>query len=67
MDYTVTFHTSFVVTEAEWNAMRENVGFDPDEFTADAAEDEAADCFESMFGFFPNNDNWAATVEELNG
>jgi hypothetical protein len=67
-DYRVTFHTTFVATEDEWRAMRGDIGLDPDvPFDEKDAEDEAADCFESMFGFFPNNDQWAATVEEIDG
>lgn len=65
-DYRVTFHTTFIVAEEEWREMREAIGIDADvPFTKFAAEDEAADCFESVYGFFPKTDNWAATVEEI--
>jgi len=64
-DYRVTFHTTFFVTEAEWREMREDIGLTNADipFDESCAEDEAAACFESAFGFFPNNDQWAATVE----
>jgi hypothetical protein len=66
MNYRVTFHTTFIVTEEEWRNIREGIGIDPDvTFDERDAEDEAAYCFESVYGFFPNVDNWAATVEKV--